>query len=106
MYFNVFPARIFMGNVGSHVLGAVLAILALVMHREVVILLICGVFLIDGASSPLQQLSVKLTRKRIFRMAPLHHHFEMLGWPESKVTERFWLLGAFLAFAGIFVALL
>lgn len=106
LYFNVHPARIFMGNVGSHVLGATMAVLAVVLHREVILLFICGVFLLDGISSPLQQLSVKLTGKRIFRMAPVHHHFEMLGWPETKVTLRFWLLGALLSFVGIFVAIL
>ena len=106
LYFNIFPARIFMGNVGSHVLGATLAVLAVVMHREIALLVICAVFLIDGISSPLQQLSVILTKKRILRMAPLHHHFEMLGWPESKVTMRFWLFGAIFAFLGVFIALL
>ena len=106
LYFNVFPARVFMGNVGSHVLGAIIALLAVVMHREIILIFVAGVFLIDGISSPLQQLSVKFTGKRIFRMAPLHHHFEMLGWPENKVTNRFWLAGIMLAFIGIFVALL
>jgi phospho-N-acetylmuramoyl-pentapeptide-transferase len=106
LYFNVNPARIFMGNVGSHVLGATLAVMGVVMHREVALLAICAIFLIDGFSSPLQQLSVKLTQKRLFRMAPLHHHFELLGWPEAKVTMRFWLFGIFFAFFGIFIALL
>lgn len=106
LYFNVYPARVFMGNVGSHVLGATIAMLAVVMHREVVLLFIAGVFLVDGISSPLQQISVKLTKKRIFLMAPLHHHFELLGWPETKITVRFWLAGIILAFVGVFVALL
>jgi phospho-N-acetylmuramoyl-pentapeptide-transferase len=106
MYFNINPARIFMGNVGSHVLGALLPVLGIVMHREVALLVIIAVFLLDGASSPLQQLSVKLTKKRLFRMAPIHHHFELLGWPETKVTMRFWLFGIFFAFAGVFIALL
>jgi len=106
LYFNFFPARIFMGNVGSHVLGAVLAVLAVVMHREVAFLVVGLPFLVDGVTSPLQQLSVKLTGRRIFRMAPLHHHFELLGWHESKVTLRFYLFGILFAFAGIFVALM
>ncbi len=106
LYFNVYPARVFMGNVGSHVLGAVLASLAVLLHREVPFLFIGAVFLADGISSPLQQFSVKLTRKRLFRMAPIHHHFEKLGWPETKVTMRFWLIGAFFAFLGIFLSLL
>lgn len=106
MYFNVFPARIFMGNVGSHALGAILAVLAVVLHREVAFLFIGAVFLVDGISSPLQQLIYAKTKKRLFRMAPLHHHFEMLGWPETKITLRFYLFGIFFAFAGLFVALL
>ncbi|HAZ29876.1 TPA: hypothetical protein DCY43_04025 [candidate division WWE3 bacterium] len=106
LYFNVFPARVFMGNVGSHVLGSVLVLLGILLHREFALFVILAVFLIDGASSPLQQLSVKLTKKRILLMAPLHHHFELLGWPETKVTLRFWLFGIFAAFLGIFVALL
>jgi phospho-N-acetylmuramoyl-pentapeptide-transferase len=106
LYFNVYPARIFMGNVGSHVLGASLALLAVVMHREVALILILFIFLLDGFSSPLQSLSVKFTRKRIFRMAPLHHHFELMGWPESKVTFRFWIFGILFSILGLFVALL
>jgi phospho-N-acetylmuramoyl-pentapeptide-transferase len=106
LYFNVHPARIFMGDVGSHVLGAALVIFAVVMHREVALFFILAVFLFDGISSPLQQFSVKLTGKRIFRMAPIHHHFELLGWHESKVTLRFWLAGIFFGLFGIFVALM
>lgn len=106
LYFNIFPARVFMGNVGSHVLGATLVLLGVILHREFALILILMVFLVDGISSPLQQFSVKLTGKRIFLMAPLHHHFEILGWPETKVTLRFWLFGILFAFLGIFVALL
>ncbi len=79
LYFNIHPARIFMGNVGSHVLGATIAVLGVVLHREVAVLVISGMFLLDGISSPLQSLSRVLTGKRIFRMAPMHHHFELLG---------------------------
>ena len=106
LYFNIYPARVFMGNVGSHVLGATLVLLAILLHREFALVVILAVFLVDGLSSPLQQLSVKLTKKRLFLMAPLHHHFEILGWPETKVTFRFWLFGIVFAFLGIFVALL
>lgn len=106
LYFNVNPARIFMGNVGSHVLGATFVVLGVVMHREIAVLLVILVFLVDGFSSPLQQLSYVLSKKRIFRMAPLHHHFELLGWHETKVTLRFWLFGALFAFLGLLVALL
>lgn len=106
LYFNVYPARVFMGNVGSHVLGAVFVVLSIIMHREVAMLFVIAVLVLDGLSSPLQQWSVKLTKKRIFRMAPVHHHFELLGWPETKVTIRFWLFGILFAFVGIFIALL
>lgn len=106
LYFNVHPARIFMGDVGSHVLGASLAVFSVLMHREIAMLVILAVFLFDGASSPLQQLSVVFTKKRLFRMAPIHHHFELLGWPETKVTLRFWLFGILAGFFGIFIALM
>lgn len=106
LYFNVYPARIFMGNVGSHVLGATIAVLGVVMHREIAVLLISLVFIVDGFSSPLQQLSAKFTGKKIFRMAPLHHHFELMGWHETKITFRFWIFGALAAFLGILVSLL
>jgi phospho-N-acetylmuramoyl-pentapeptide-transferase len=106
LYFNIYPARVFMGNVGSHFIGAFMAMLAIVLHREVAFLFIGLVFLFDGFSSPLQQISVILTGKRIFRMAPFHHHFELLGWPETKVTLRFWIVSAFFAFFGLFIALL
>jgi len=75
LYFNVFPARIFMGNVGSHILGAALALIPILLHREILIFIIYIVFLVDGLSSPLQSFYYKLTKKRIFLMAPLHHHF-------------------------------
>ena len=106
LYFNIYPARVFMGNVGSHVLGATLVLLGIILHREFALIVILMVFLVDGISSPLQQLSVKLTGKRLFLMAPLHHHFEILGWPETKVTLRFWLFGITFAFLGIFISLL
>ena len=106
LYFNIYPARVFMGNVGSHVLGATLAILGIVLHREFALFVLVAVFLVNGISSPLQSLSVKFTGKRLFRMAPLHHHFELLGWPETKVTMRYWLFGIFSTFLGIFVSLL
>jgi phospho-N-acetylmuramoyl-pentapeptide-transferase len=106
LYFNVFPARLFMGNVGSHILGAALALIPILIHREVLIFIIYAVFLVDGLSSPLQSFVYKLTKKRVFLMAPLHHHFEMKGWPETKVTFRFWIFGIICALLGIFAAIL
>lgn len=106
LYYNVFPARIFMGNVGSHILGAILALIPILLHREILIFIIYIVFLIDGLSSPIQSIFYKITKKRLFLMAPIHHHFELKGWPETKVTLRFWLFGIVAAFLGIFVSLL
>jgi len=106
LYFNVFPARLFMGNVGSHILGAALALIPILIHREILIFIIYIVFLVDGLSSPLQSYFYKLTKKRIFLMAPIHHHFELKGWPETKVTLRFWIFGAVASFIGILIALL
>ncbi|MEZ6255783.1 MAG: phospho-N-acetylmuramoyl-pentapeptide-transferase [Patescibacteria group bacterium] len=106
LYFNVNPARIFMGDVGSHALAAALVTISIVMHREIALIVVGGVFLIDGITSPLQQLVYKATKKRLFRMAPIHHAFEVAGWPETKVTIRFWLMGAALAVIGLFIGLL
>lgn len=106
LYFNVYPARIFMGNVGSHILGAALALIPILIHREILIFIIYIVFLVDGLSSPIQSFFFKLTKKRVFLMAPIHHHFEMKGWPETKVTLRFWIFGIIAAFIGIFIAIL
>jgi phospho-N-acetylmuramoyl-pentapeptide-transferase len=105
LYFNTFPARIFMGNVGSFAIGAALTVSAFVLHREISLLFICGVFLIDGVSSVIQQLSVKITGKRIFLMAPIHHHFELMGWEESKVVYRFYLISTFLGFVGLIISI-
>jgi phospho-N-acetylmuramoyl-pentapeptide-transferase len=106
LYFNVYPARLFMGNVGSHILGAALALIPILVHREILIFVIYLVFLVDGLSSPLQSFFFKLTKKRIFLMAPLHHHFELKGWPETKVTLRFWIFGIVTSLIGIFIAIL
>lgn len=106
LYFNVFPARIFMGNVGSHILGAILALIPILIHREILIFVVYLVFLVDGLSSPIQSTFYKLTKKRLFLMAPIHHHFELLGWPETKVTLRFWIIGIICSLLGILIAIL
>jgi len=106
LYFNVFPARIFMGNVGSHILGAILALIPILIHREILIFVVYLVFLVDGLSSPIQSIFYKLTKKRLFLMAPIHHHFELLGWPETKVTLRFWIIGIICSLLGILIAIL
>lgn len=106
LYFNIYPARFEMADVGSLSLGMTLAVVAIVLHRELSLLIIGGVFVVEVLSVIIQIGSVKLGRGRVLKMAPLHHHFEMLSWPETKVTMRLWLAGAVLAFLGVLVALL
>lgn len=106
LYFNIHPARVFMGNVGALFLAGVFVSIAFILGREVLLPVIGGVFVVEGLSDILQVASVKLGRGRIFLMAPIHHHFEMKGWAETKVTMRFWLVGAFLSFLGLYLAFL
>jgi phospho-N-acetylmuramoyl-pentapeptide-transferase len=106
LYFNIYPARIWMGDTGSMAFGAALAVIALMSQNVFVLPVIGGVFMIELASSALQIASVKITGQRLFKIAPLHHHFEALGWTETKVTMRFWLFGAVCAFIGLWLALL
>ncbi|NLJ10004.1 MAG: phospho-N-acetylmuramoyl-pentapeptide-transferase [Treponema sp.] len=97
LWFNAHPAEVFMGDVGSLSLGGVMAVLSLIIKKEILILIIGGVFLLEGLSVVLQVVSYKLRKKRIFKMAPLHHHFELSGWAETKVVIRFWILGGLFA---------
>ncbi|MDR1046172.1 MAG: phospho-N-acetylmuramoyl-pentapeptide-transferase [Treponema sp.] len=97
LWFNSHPAEVFMGDTGSLSLGGVIATISLVIKKEILILIIGGVFVLEIASVILQVLSFKLRKKRIFRMAPLHHHFELSGWAETKVVIRFWILGGLFA---------
>lgn len=106
LYFNIYPARFEMADVGSLSLGMTLAVVAVLLHREFILLVVGGVFVAEIFSVVVQVSSVKLGRGRVFKMAPLHHHFEMLGWPETKVTMRLWLVGALLALMGVLLALL
>ncbi len=92
LWFNAYPAMMFMGDVGALPLGAALGTLALVTKHELVLVLAGGVFVVEALSVILQVASYKLRRKRIFRMAPIHHHFELLGWPEPQIIVRFWIL--------------
>lgn len=100
LWYNSHPADIFMGDTGSLGLGAVVATLAILTKTEVLSVLIGGIYVAEGLSVILQVVSFKLTGKRIFRMAPLHHHFEMKGWSETKVMVRFWIVTGILAGAG------
>jgi len=97
LWYNAHPADIFMGDVGSLGLGGALAVVAVLIKQEVLLLFIGGVFIIEALSVLLQVGSFKLRGKRIFKMAPIHHHFEQMGWTESKIIARFWILGIVLA---------
>jgi phospho-N-acetylmuramoyl-pentapeptide-transferase len=97
LWYNAHPAEIFMGDVGSLGLGGALAVVAVMIKQEVLLLFIGGVFILEAVSVVLQVGSFKLRGKRIFKMAPLHHHFEQLGWTESKIIARFWIAGLVLA---------
>ena len=101
LWFNAYPAEIFMGDVGALGLGAALGVLAVEVHQELVLLLMGGIFVAETVSVILQVASFKLTGKRIFRMAPLHHHFELKGWSEPKVIVRFWIITVLLVLLGL-----
>lgn len=101
LWFNSHPAQIFMGDVGSLSLGGMLGLVALLTKNELLLVVIGGIFVLETLSVICQVASFKLTGKRIFRMAPLHHHFELKGWPESKVIVRFWIISLILALASL-----
>jgi len=92
---------VFMGDIGALALGAALGIVAVIVRQELVLLLMGGVFVVETVSVILQVASFKLTGRRIFRMAPLHHHFELKGWPEPRVIVRFWIITVVLVLAGL-----
>ena len=97
LWFNAYPADVFMGNIGSLALGGALGTMAVLVKHELLLPLVGGIFFIEALSVLLQIGSFQLTGKRIFRMAPLHHHFEEKGWKESKVIVRFWIIAIVLA---------
>ncbi len=101
LWFNAYPAQMFMGDVGSLSLGAALGVAALISKQEVVLVLAGGVFVIEATSVIFQVVSYKLRRKRLFRMAPLHHHFELLGWPEPQIIVRFWIVSLICALGAL-----
>ena len=101
LWFNAYPAQVFMGDVGALALGAALGVVAVVARQELVLLVMGGVFVMETVSVILQVASFKLTGKRIFRMAPLHHHFELKGWPEPRVIVRFWIITVILVLVGL-----
>ena len=101
LWFNTYPAQVFMGDVGALALGAALGVVAVITRHEIVFFIMSGVFVIETISVILQVASFKLTGKRIFRMAPLHHHFELKGWPEPRVIVRFWIITVMLVLFGL-----
>jgi len=101
LWFNTYPAQVFMGDVGALALGAALGVVAVIVRQEVVLFIMGGVFVMETVSVILQVASFKLTGRRIFRMAPLHHHFELKGWPEPRVIVRFWIITVVLVLVGL-----
>ncbi len=99
LWFNAHPAQVFMGDVGSLALGAAVGIQAVLIRQEVLLVLVGGVFVMEAASVMLQVASFKLTGRRLFRMAPIHHHFELAGWKESQISTRFWIVALLCALA-------
>jgi phospho-N-acetylmuramoyl-pentapeptide-transferase len=101
LWFNTYPAMVFMGDVGALALGAALGVVAVIVRQEIVLLIMGGVFVMETLSVIIQVASFKLTGKRIFRMAPLHHHYELKGWPEPRVIVRFWIITVMLVLFGL-----
>ncbi len=99
LWFNAHPAQVFMGDVGSLALGAAVGVQAVLIRQEVLLVLVGGVFVIEAASVMVQVASFKLTGRRVFRMAPIHHHFELAGWKESQISVRFWIVALLCALA-------
>jgi len=101
LWFNAYPAMVFMGDVGALALGAALGVLAVLVRQELVLVIMGGVFVMETVSVILQVASFKLTGKRVFRMAPIHHHFELKGWPEPRIIVRFWIITVILVLIGL-----
>lgn len=101
LWFNTYPAQVFMGDVGALALGAALGTIAVIVRQEVVLFIMGGVFVMETLSVIIQVASFKLTGKRVFRMAPIHHHFELKGWPEPRVIVRFWIITVILVLIGL-----
>ncbi len=101
LWFNAYPAEVFMGDVGALALGAALGMVAIVVRQEIVLFIMGGVFVVETLSVVIQVASFKLTGKRVFRMAPLHHHYELKGWKENQVVVRFWIITMMLVLFGL-----
>jgi phospho-N-acetylmuramoyl-pentapeptide-transferase len=101
LWFNAYPAMVFMGDVGALALGAALGTLAVLVRQEIVLMIMGGVFVVETLSVMIQVMSFKLTGKRVFKMAPIHHHYELKGWPEPRVIVRFWIISVILVLFGL-----
>lgn len=101
LWFNSYPAQVFMGDVGSLALGGGLGVIAVITKQEMVLVIVGGIFVVEALSVIVQVASFRLLGKRIFRMAPIHHHFELKGWPEPKIIVRFWIISIILALIGL-----
>ncbi len=101
LWFNAYPAEVFMGDVGALALGAALGVVAVIVRQELVLFIMGGVFVVEAVSVMIQVASFKLTGKRVFRMAPLHHHYELKGWKETQVVVRFWIITMLLVLVGL-----
>ena len=101
LWFNTYPAMVFMGDIGALALGAALATVAVIVRQELTLAIMGGIFVVETLSVIAQVASFKLTGKRIFRMAPIHHHFELKGWPEPRVIVRFWIISVMLVLVGL-----
>jgi phospho-N-acetylmuramoyl-pentapeptide-transferase len=101
LWFNAYPAEVFMGDVGALALGAALGVVAVIVRQEIILFIMCGVFVVETLSVMVQVASFKLTGKRVFRMAPIHHHYELKGWKENQVVVRFWIISMMLVLIGL-----
>jgi phospho-N-acetylmuramoyl-pentapeptide-transferase len=101
LWFNTYPAQVFMGDIGALALGAALGTVAVVVRQELVLFVMGGLFVVETVSVMIQVASFKLTGERVFRMAPLHHHYELKGWAEPKVIVRFWIITVVLVLVGL-----
>ena len=101
LWFNTYPAQVFMGDIGALALGAALGTVAVVVRQELVLAIMGGIFVVETASVVLQVVSFRLTGRRIFEMAPLHHHYELKGWAEPKIIVRFWIISLILVLIGL-----
>jgi phospho-N-acetylmuramoyl-pentapeptide-transferase len=101
LWFNTFPAMVFMGDIGALALGAALGTIAVIVRQELILVLMGGIFVVETLSVMIQVASFKMTGKRVFRMAPIHHHFELKGWPEPRVIVRFWIISVILVLVAL-----